>query len=571
MWRIGFLFFAFSAAIIIVIGRLFYWQVIVRDRLKAVADSQHLAVAQIPAARGKILTSEEFVLVGNKEAYLLSANPTQIENPEQVVRLAPILSQKDSQNEATSPTEEEIAVEIAEKLSQEGLFWVALAHKITPEQKEEIEALEIGGLYFETEPDRFYPEASVSAHLLGFVGQDASGGQQGYFGLEGYYDLELRGRTGSLTEEKDASGQPILIGNAQGLAPRNGKDLYLALDRAIQFIVEEKLEKGIEKYGAKAGSVVVMEPATGEILAMAARPAYHPAYFGIFDKDLYRNPVVAESYEPGSAFKVVVLAAALEEGVVEPDSQCDTCSGPRRVGEYLIRTWNNEYHPQATVKEIIQYSDNVGMVFVAEKLGTEKLVSYLKAFGLGKRTGIDLEEEDSPSLRPLEEWGAIDRATASFGQGVALTPIQMVRAVGAIANGGKLVIPRVVQKIVSDSQKVVLDSKIERQVVSSATAGVVTELMVNAVDNGEARWAKPVGYRIAGKTGTAQIPVAGHYDEEKTIASFIGFAPADEPKFVMLVTLNGPTSSPWGSETAAPLWFDIARELFLYLGIKPNS
>jgi len=303
---------------------------------------------------------------------------------------------------------------------------------------------------------------------------------------------------------------------------------------------------------------------------MASLPNYDPAYYWKYDKSLFPNPVIASSYEPGSTFKVLVMAAAIDSGVVSPETRCDKCSGPRNISGYTIRTWNDKYFPNSTMTEIIQHSDNVGMVFVSEKLGKEKLLAYIKNFGFGKPTGIDLQEEVSPPLRPDSEWKPIDLATASFGQGIAVTPLQMVRAVGAIANKGKLVKPFVVKKIIGEDKEKEIPLPEGVQVIKASTAAIITEMMVNAVDNGEAKWAKPKGFRIAGKTGTAQIPVAGHYDEEKTIASFVGFAPADEPKFVMLVTLREPTSSPWGSETAAPLWFDIASELFTYFGILPE-
>lgn len=220
--------------------------------------------------------------------------------------------------------------------------------------------------------------------------------------------------------------------------------------------------------------------------------------------------------------------------------------------------------------EIIQYSDNVGMAYVAEKLGTEKMVSYLKKFGLGEETGVDLEEEGTPFLRKESDWAKIDLATAGFGQGVAITPIQMVTATAALANGGKLLEPQVAREIKSPEKEIEIKPKVKREVISEKTAKILTEMMINSVEKGEAKWAKPSGFRIAGKTGTAQIPIAGHYDKEKTIASFVGFAPADNPRFVMLVTLREPTSSPWGSETAAPLWFDIAKEIFVRWGILPK-
>jgi len=211
------------------------------------------------------------------------------------------------------------------------------------------------------------------------------------------------------------------------------------------------------------------------------------------------------------------------------------------------------------------------MVFVAKSLGKEKLMSYIRNFGFGQLTGVDLEEEASPLLREAKEWREIDLATASFGQGIAVTPLQMLRAVGVLANDGWLMEPKMVKEILgAGGESVVVKPKKSRQVIGSDAAHVITEMMINAVDNGEAKWAKPKGYRIAGKTGTAQIPVAGHYDETKTIASFVGFAPADNPRFVMLVTLREPSSSPWGSETAAPLFFTIAKDLFLYMGIPPQ-
>jgi cell division protein FtsI/penicillin-binding protein 2 len=263
----------------------------------------------------------------------------------------------------------------------------------------------------------------------------------------------------------------------------------------------------------------------------------------------------------------VVMALAWDEGKVDGEAICP-CSGPVEIGKYTIRTWNNEYHPESSVSDIIIHSDNVGMVWVAERLGTKKLVEGLEKFGFGEKTGVDLQDESAPSLRPEDKWGEVDRAVAAFGQGIAVTPLQMARAVAAIASGGELVTPRVVREIDFEGKRAeVIDGK-KTRVISKKTAEAIKEMMVKAVDEGEAKWAKPEGYRIAGKTGTAQIPVAGHYDEEKTIASFVGFAPADDPKFVMLVTLQEPESSPWGSETAAPLWFEIAKEMLVYWGIS---
>lgn len=560
--RINFILIAFLVVGFLVEAKLFYWQVLAADKLVAAAQQQYWVSFEIPAQRGKILASDGFPLTTNKESFLAFASlPDLKQEPLKVAEsLAPILSDKIS----------EITSMIEQRLSRKDLVWVPLKHKISSEAKEAIEKLNLSGIGFEKEMSRSYPEGSGSAHLLGFVGSDLNGQEKGYFGLEGFYDLELKGRPGVLRREKDASGKPILVGEVKSEDKKDGRDIITNIDRSVQLLIEEKLNEGMRRYGAISGSIVVMNPKTGAILGMVSLPNYDPQNYSQFEKTLYPNPIIASSYEPGSTFKVVVMAAALNEGVVDPETRCDQCSGPRQFGEYTIKTWNEKYYPNSTMREVIQHSDNVGMVFVAEKLGKDKLVDYLAKFGFGELTGIDLQEESSALLRPQKEWREIDQATASFGQGIAITPIQMLMAVGAIANQGQLMRPQMVKEVIGEQGPIEIKPEAKNKVISPAAARLMTEMMVNAVDNGEAKWAKPSGFKIAGKTGTAQIPVAGHYDKDKTIASFVGFAPAYNTKFVMLVTLQEPKTSPWGSETAAPLWFDIAKELFLYYGISPE-
>jgi len=298
---------------------------------------------------------------------------------------------------------------------------------------------------------------------------------------------------------------------------------------------------------------------------MASFPNYAPGEYSSFQKESFSNPVVAQGFEPGSVFKPLIMAAALQEGVVKPETKCTSCSGPRTIWEYTIRTWNDQYHPDCTMTEVIQNSDNVGMVFVSEKLGKEKMIGYIKRYGFGKKTGIDLQEEAAFPLRPDNQWYPIDLATLSFGQGILLTPIQLTQAFIALANDGRIIEPKIVNRVWSnDKVQWLIKGKVGKRILSQKTVEEVRQMMVNAVENGAAKWAKPERMIIAGKTGTAQIPIEGHYDKEKTIASFIGFAPADDPKFLMLISLKEPTSSPWGSETAAPLWFDVAQRLGYY-------
>lgn len=553
-------------------ARLFYWQVLSADRLSALAQTQRTSTHLVPAERGSIYSSDGFALVSNQPSFLLYAYKPQLDQPLDTIsgQLAPLLVETDNLDatEAAKPLslrQSEKQTEIFSKLSDSDRTWIPLARHLDNPIKEAVESLHIEGLGFDNNKIRYYPEASTSAHLLGFVGRDQAGEPLGYFGLEGYYDLELRGKSGLIRQEKDATGQPIIIGDFSVTAHRKGRDLKLYLNRALQYQVEKHLRSGIEKYGAKSGEVVIMDPYTGGILAMAALPGYDPADFIDYDTTLYKNPVVASSYEPGSTFKVLIMAAALEENAITPDTTCDqTCDGPVKIDKYSIKTWNDQYHPGETMTEVLERSDNTGMIFVARQLGQDKFVSYLKKFGFGKLTGIDLQEETAPLLR--SNWGDVDLATASFGQGLATTAIQMTRAVAVLANGGKLMEPHVVASVIGD-RTINIKPKVVEQVISPQTAKTITQMMVNAVENGDAGWKRPHGYKIAGKTGTAQIPVSGHYDQDKTIASFVGFAPADHPKFVMLVKLTEPTTSPWGSETAAPLWFNIASDALTLLNV----
>ncbi|MEK7060681.1 MAG: penicillin-binding protein 2 [Patescibacteria group bacterium] len=556
--RASIVFIAIIIGFISVVLKLFYWQVVASDRLKTEASLQHFIEFSLPAIRGNIVDRDDNQIVVNKPAYLVFAEPRLIPDPHEFSKvIAPIIGLTDS--------------EVFEKVSDPTSIWAPLIHRADGEMVKMLKALNLSSLGFEKEPLRLYPEASTASQMLGFVGSDVNGVDHGYFGLEGYYDRQLRGVTGKLRLEKDAQGVPILIGDQQRVEPENGRTLVLWSEKAVQEIVERRLKEGMEKYGAKEGSVVLMDPKTGGVLAMASYPNYDPTNFQSFPKEYYKNPIVASSFEPGSTFKSLVMAAALDHKLITPQTMMDE-TGPVQIGPYFIRTWNNEYHGPILMTQVLEYSSNVGMVFVAKKLGHDKFLSAIKRFGFGEPTHIDLEDESSPTLRDDDAWAEVDELTASFGQGIAVTPIQMVAAVAALANGGKLMEPHVVKEIRDDNGRVIpVKSKVVRQVISEEAARIIGEMMVEAVDNGEAKWAKPKGYRIAGKTGTAQIPVAGHYDETKTIASFVGFAPVDNPKFVMLVTLREPQSSQWGSETAAPLFFAISRELFTYYGIGPQN
>lgn len=559
-----------------VIIRLFYWQVLHRTRLQAEAESQYQRTITNIGQRGKILTSDGYLLVTNAPVYRLYAEPHLLKRPagELSQLLAPLLVDMDPEI-ATQPAliaqqRQDLQSTILNRLSQPDRRWVALKQKITEQQKKDIEALDIEGLGFEEYYVRAYPEASTAAHVLGFVGKNQAGEDQGYFGIEGALDKELRGQADKQTFNKDALGFHLFFDQLEDQPITDGRDVVLTIRRDIQHTVEESLKNGIERYGAVSGSVVVMEPKTGKILAMAAYPNYEPGYFYKYPSDTHKNPIIADTFEPGSIFKVLTVSGGVDAGVINPDTQCTKCDSARRIGEYTIKTWNDVYNPNITMSDALAKSDNTAMIFVAELLGQEKFIDYIKSFGIGDPTHIELQEDTSTPFR--KDWKFIDLATSSFGQGIATTGMQMVKAVGAVANDGKLMRPTIIEKVI-DHQKnteIPVEAVEERQVITPTTAQTVATMMEYAAQHGEAQWIRSKTHSVAGKTGTAQIPVEGHYDPDRTIASFIGFSPVKDPKFVMLVILREPKSSIWAAETAAPLWYNIANKLYLLLNIPAD-
>ncbi|MBI3396916.1 penicillin-binding protein 2 [Candidatus Woesebacteria bacterium] len=569
MQRTTILFIFFLTIFFALCAKLFYWQVLKGSELSRQARNQYESDKTISASRGNILSSDGSFLVGRLDAWLMYATPPQIKDSATDIanEIAPILI--DDRNDKQELMDEVLGLQ--NSLSKKGISWIALKHKVSNQKKKEIQSLGLSGIGFEQEEARVYPEALTAAQLLGFVGKNDEGRDKGYFGLEGYYDLTLTGKPGVTSREKDAKGLPILLGDNKEITAVKGVDLFTNIDKGIQIIVEKNLKEGISKYGAKGGVAIVMDPLTGALLAMASFPSYDPAKYYDYTNELFRNPAISDTFEPGSIFKVLIMASGLDAKVITPNTTCPICTGPLKVDKYFISTWNDKYFPDSTMTDVIVHSDNVGMAYVGQQLGPDRLYDYLSKFGIGKPTGVDLQGEVSPKLRERGTWNIVDLATASFGQGVAVTPMEMVRAVGAIANGGKIVTPQVVGKLLNDGWNQEIKPKIGEQVVSREAAAEITAMMVEVAEKGESKWARIPGFKVAAKTGTAQIPVAGHYDEKKTIASFIAFAPADKPRFVMLVILNQPTTSPWASETAAPTWYGTAKELFPYLRIQPTG
>jgi stage V sporulation protein D (sporulation-specific penicillin-binding protein) len=571
--RLKFISYVVFIAFFILIARLFYWQIVRGKELSILARGQYTSRYTVGASRGDILAADSTWLAASEEAWLVYASLKDLKSsPSEVAeKLAPLfieIEEVDDQYRATLLKEID---RLKSLLTKSGVVWVPLKHKVDSSIKANIEAMNIEGLGFEPEEMRIYPEGSAAAHLLGFVGKDREAHDIGYFGIEGYYELSLSGKPGFTSYEADASGIPILLGDSKEIEAIGGVGLLTHIDKAVQLVLDKKLLEGIEKYGAVGGTVIVMDPHHGGILGMSSYPSYDPAKYWNFSDEYFSNPAIFSSFEPGSIFKVLIMASALDAGVVEPDTKCDICTEAYKIDKYFIETWDKSYHPNSTMLDVIVNSDNVGMVFVGEKLGIDRMHDYLKSFGIGSLAGVDLQGEVTPKLRDRENWSRVDLATASFGQGVAVTPIQMIKAVSAIANEGVIVTPQVVDKIMGEDWEEDIKPVEEGRVISEKAASETTAMMVEAVDYYEKLWTKKRNFKVAGKTGTAQIPIEGYYDEGKTIASFIGFAPYDNPKFVMLVTLRQPSASQWGAETAAPLWYSIAEELFVYFGMRPEN
>lgn len=554
MRKLLILFIGFLLTVCAVIIKLFFIQVTHSDLIAG--SPVYLRTKKILPVRGGIFDKNGSPFTFTYTTYLLYAEPPKIKNiSESVKKIDEVLHMGEATLEAKIKREKQ---------------WVPLAKSLTKEQKDALSRLKVEGIGFEEEPSRFYPEGSAAAHLLGFVGKTNEGENVGYFGLEGYYEKELTGISGIVKTERDLFGSPIFVGVQEKIDEEDGQNLTLTIDKTIQLITKNTALYGLERYRAKEVCITIADPFSLEIRALTCVPDYDPTKYYKFSEDFFRNPVISAVYEPGSILKPLIMATALDTGSVKVNDTYEE-EGPVKVYDHEIRTWNNQYEGTITMTRILEKSSNVGMVFIGQKLDQQKLLSYLRSFGFNETTDIDLQGESKGSIKKEKEWYPIDYATVTFGQGIGVTQIQMIRALSSLINGGFIMKPFVVKSTdVSGSHKKNNEPKKIRRVVSAHTSSVIRGMLESTVEKGDAQWARPKGYKIGGKTGTAQVPVGKTYDPSKTIASFVGFAPVDKPRFIVLVTLKEPEASPWGSETAAPLFFKMVKELFIYYNIAPE-
>ncbi len=555
----------FLAAVIgfslLIAAQFVRWQIIERASLMEGLAARGGYYEQVPSQRGLIVDRNHNLLALNNYDFSIEAAPNMIpdrQTREVAEKLAPVLGY----------TQEKLF-----NILDGNALYAQVARHVPREVGKAVIALGIKGIFVRPIAVRVYPEGELGAHILGFVAGDAEEGSMGYYGVEGFYDKALKGKAGVREEAWDPWTRPVAFADRRAYGwtlPEEGRTLVLTIDRTIQYLLEQELYAAIEQYGAESGCIVVMNPKTGALIAAVSYPTYDPGRFAETDEALFINPVIGQQYEPGSTFKIVTFAAALDTSTIQPTDLYNDL-GYIEVGGRVIKNWDQRNYGMVSMTDVLIKSLNTGTAHINTLMGANTFYNYVGRFGFGLKTGIDMEGEIAGQVRwPGDaEWHESDLGTNAFGQGLAVTPIQLVAAVSAVANRGFLMQPYVVEQLVRQDRVASVKHVTVRQVINERTARTLTEMMVEVVEQG-ATQAQVPGYRIAGKSGTAQMPIVGGYDPNLTIASFIGFAPADNPQFVALVRLDKPTQSPWGSSTAAPTFANVARILFTQLGIPPD-
>lgn len=550
--RLRVLFALFAVATLLLSLRVGYWHTIGRSALLEAATDQLRSDLVIEAQRGVIRDRNGALLATTVDLRSLYAIPQRIpDTAEAAAKLAPILG--------TPAATLQVALD-------SGAEWLYLKRRLPEPVARAVEALAIPGLGFEPEPKRLYPNDTLAAHLLGFVNDDGVG----QYGLEGIYDKILRGVPGRLVVERDPKDRELALGLRTVVPPRNGADLVLTIDLAVQAAAERELRRAMERERATSASIIVLDPRDGAIRALASWPTFDPARVAAADPESLRNRAVSWTFEPGSTMKAVTIAAGIDRHVVTPNTTYDD-RGCTVIGGRRLCNAQGKVYGTMTVTQILERSANTGAVFVASKLGQDPLYQYLRAFGFGSATGIDLAAEATGAVRPLAQWYPVDVGTVAYGQGIAVTPLQLAMAYAAIANGGTLYRPYVVAATRDADGEHRTAPAAVRSPISAETADTLRAMLVSTVDNGIARGAGVTGFSVAGKTGTAQIPSEdGRYVDDAYISSFAGFAPANDPHFVAVVVLERPQSKLLGTVTAMNAFHDLAVDVLRNARVQPD-
>jgi stage V sporulation protein D (sporulation-specific penicillin-binding protein) len=555
-WMLVLTIAAFGALLV----RLGYVQLWKGSALAEMAENSWRREIPFQAKRGEIIDRNGVRLAYNISSPTVWAIPAQIRDAAATARaLAPVLGE----------TENKLLAQLTKKAMYVDLK--PAGRKISLEKAQQIRKLGLPGIVVGEDNKRYYPFGGLAAHLLGFTG----GYNQGLTGLELRYDDRLSGLPGSISFLADAAGRQIPNSADRYRAPRDGLKLQLTIDQRIQSIVERELDDAMLRFQADSVLAIAMDPRNGEVLAMGSRPSFDPGKYQEASPEVYnRNLPIWKTYEPGSTFKIITLAAALEEGKVNLEKEHFYDPGFVEVGGARLRCWKKGGHGSQTFLEVVENSCNPGFVALGQRLGKEKLFEYIRNFGFGQKTKIDLDGEENGILFKLSRVGPVELATTSFGQGVSVTPIQQITAVSAAINGGKLFRPHVAKAWIHPDSGIVLEEinpELVRQVISPETSRQVREALENVVAKGTGQKAFLDGYRVGGKTGTAQKVVNGRYSPNEHIVSFIGFAPADDPQLIVYVAVDNPQGIQFGGLVAAPIVRNIMADALPLLGVQPRT
>jgi len=510
--------------------RLTYWQIIKGSELRKKAILQTYKLNKITPSRGIIISSDNYPLALNQNKYQVSIYKpnlkTDLNNTiNQINQISPNLI------DLNHPA-------VKSFISNPNIKWIDLPNTVS---RDEMEKINLSGVSFKKYQSRFYPENNLAKNIL--------------INLDSYYTKQLIGKIGFSLTAKDAIGNTILTKKNWNKPAINGQDLYTYINRGIQLQTETLLSEGIKQFSADSGSIIIIDPKTGGILAMSSQEATDTASLNIS-----KNTTISDLYEPGSIFKPLVVSMALDKKAIDSDYICTKCNQSINFGEYTIGNWDNQVHPDSTLKDIIKNSDNIGMSHIIAKLKLDNFLYYYSKLGLNQKTGIDLPGETKSATKNY--WSDVDLATASFGQGIAITQIQMLQAFNTIANNGILVYPKIVKSVSENGKIVKVNQPKTKTVFQESTIREIKSILQYAVENGTVSRLKPKQMEVCAKSGTAQVAIGGEYSENSSVASYIGFSPCQNPKFTMIVTINNPKTSSWGSSTAAPIWFDLASRIY---------
>ncbi|MFH1621426.1 MAG: penicillin-binding protein 2 [Patescibacteria group bacterium] len=557
----------FALLFAIMIFRLFYLQILQYGFYSLYASDQHELAAKLQPTRGQILVCDKadgalHPLATNRLTWQVYASPKDMDDPVSVAHaLSSVLQVPDA--------------DIVVKLTRDPEDpYELIAKGVDSEAVKALKEQSLPGVGFLQSSSRLYPEKNIGGQLIGFVAYDEHGGLSGRYGIESSLDSLLGGTPGKLLAEKDAGGRRLAIGQTQIQEAKNGSDVILTIDRTIQFKACELISRAVERHNADGGSIVMMDPETGAIIAMCSTPDFDPMEFGkIKNLSELNNPVTFNAYEPGSVFKAFTMAAGLDLDKISPKTTYID-KGFEEVDDRVIKNAFSGARGEQTMTQALDESLNTATIFVQQLIGKEQFRKYMKSFGFGEKTGIELSPEVKGNISSLEKKGNVFAATASFGQGIAVTPLQLLAAYTALANGGRLFKPYIVDEIVNpDGTREKTRPELLAQPISKRTSRLITGMLTSAVENGHGKNAGVPGFWVAGKTGTAQVArtdgVVG-YQTDATIGSFVGFAPAYDPKFVMLVKIDMPRDSQWAEASAAPLFGEMAKFMFTYLEIQPD-